>query len=59
LARKGGCLCSPARRSTGTSSKSKLFSWRHVSTREVHVDMGAPYNLSTIDEDRATDFTDW
>ena len=57
LARKGGCLCSPAKRSTGTSSKSKSFSCRQVRTREVQVDMGAPYNLSAIDEDRAIGFT--
>lgn len=57
LARKGGCLCSPAKRSTMTSSKSRSFSCRQVRTREVQVDMGAPYNLSAIDEDRAIDFT--
>lgn len=40
-----------------TSSKSKSFSCRQIRTREVQVDMGAPYNLSAIDEDRAIDFT--
>lgn len=49
LARKGGCLCSQAKRSTGMSSKSASFSWRHVITRVVHVDIGAPYSFSAID----------
>ena len=40
--RKGGCLCSPVPRLTGTSSKSAPFSWRQAITRVVHVDMGTP-----------------
>lgn len=48
LARKSGCLCSPVKRLTGTSSNSTPFSWRQVSTRVVHVDIGSPYSFKPI-----------
>jgi hypothetical protein len=42
LARKEGCLFSPPKRLTGTSSKSTPFSWRHTNARVVFVDTGIP-----------------